>query len=211
MIKNTSGLAVQPCRLHERFYYHARLLYYILRQKARGFFDAGGGGPCGPLFSLCLPGGVLRGRGPQHLPMQALRPAPGGDLCGAGSPSTSRCRRSALHPGEFFAGRQSQPPTMRGVPPLHSPERALRPAPRPTFSRRESRQRYARNLLVPGPPAKGASPPLIPRPCALAVLVEGVQGLRHPRGAARQRGPIRGLEQKSGTMASQTILSIYAI
>ena len=52
-------------------------------------------------------------------------------------------------------------------------ERALRPAPRPTFSRRESRQRYARNLLVPGPPAKGAQPPLIPRPCALAVLIEG--------------------------------------
>ena len=41
MIKNTSGLAVQPCRLHERFYYHARLLYYILRQKARGFFARG--------------------------------------------------------------------------------------------------------------------------------------------------------------------------
>ena len=103
-------------------------------------------------------------------------------------PQHPPCGRSALHPGEFFAGRQSQPPTMRGVPPLHSPERALRPAPRPTFSRRESRQRYARNLLVPGPPAKGASPPLIPRPCALAVLVEGVQGLRHPRGAARQMG-----------------------
>ena len=45
MIKNTSGLAVQPCRLHERFYYHARLLYYILRQKARGFFARG----CSPL------------------------------------------------------------------------------------------------------------------------------------------------------------------
>ena len=61
MIKNTSGLAVQPCRLHERFYYHARLLYYILRQKARGFFDAGAeapaDSPCGP-------------------DMRALRPAP---------------------------------------------------------------------------------------------------------------------------------------
>ena len=56
----------------------------------------------------------------------------------------------------------------------HSPrERALRPAPRPTFSRRESRQRYARDRLVPGPPAKGALPPLIPRPPALAVLVAG--------------------------------------
>ena len=115
----------------------------------------------------------MQGHSPCTHDMQALRPAPGGDLCGAGSPSTSRCRRSALHPGEFFAGRQSQPPTMRGVPPLHSPERALRPAPRPTFSRRESRQRYARNLLVPGPPAQGGGPPWIPPPCALAVLVEG--------------------------------------
>ena len=195
MIKNTSGLAVQPCRLHERFYYHARLLYYILRQKARGFFDAGAEAPAPPFFLSASPEGFCGGGGPST----------------SGSKSSDLAPRSALHPGEFFAGRQSQPPTMRGVPPLHSPERALRPAPRPTFSRRESRQRYARNLLVPGPPAKGASPPLIPRPCALAVLVEGVQGLRHPRGAARQRGPIRGLEQKSGTMASQTILSIYAI
>ena len=95
-----------------------------------------------------------------------------------GSPSTSRCGRSALHPGEIYAGLAAPAPTFW----------ALRPKPRPTFSRRESRQRYARNLLVPGPPAKGASPPLIPRPCALAVLVEGVQGLRHPRGAARQSG-----------------------
>ena len=39
---------------------------------------------------------------------------------------------------------------------------ALRPKPRPTFSRRESRQRYARNLLVPGPPAQGGGPPWIP-------------------------------------------------
>ena len=161
MIKNTSGLAVQPCRLHERFYYHARLLYYILRQKARGFFDAGAEAPAPPFFLSASPEG----------------------FCGGGGPSTSRCRRSALHPGEFFAGRQSQPPTMRGVPPLHSPERALRPAPRPTFSRRESRQRYARNLLVPGPPAQGGGPPWIPPASALAVLVEGVQGLRHPRGA----------------------------
>ena len=45
--------------------------------------------------------------------------------------------------------------------------------PRPTFSRRESRQRYARNLLVPGPPAQGGGPPWIPPPSALAVLVEG--------------------------------------
>ena len=62
---------------------------------------------------------------------------------------------------------------MRGWQPLRPPFWVLRPKPRPTFSRRESRQRYARNLLVPGPPAKGASPPLIPRPAALAVLVVG--------------------------------------
>ena len=77
MIKNTSGLAVQPCRLHERFYYHARLLYYILRQKARGFFDAGAGAPRYPLFSLCLPGELLRGWQPQHPPVGLPGPHPG--------------------------------------------------------------------------------------------------------------------------------------
>ena len=46
-------------------------------------------------------------------------------------------------------------------------------APWPTFSRRESRQRYARNLLVPGPPAQGGEPPWIPPPPTLAVLVVG--------------------------------------
>ena len=134
-----------------------------------------------PFFSPCLPRRGFAGAG-------APAPTCGEGRSPSGSKSSDLAPRSALHPGEFFAGRQPQHPTMRGVPPLHSPERALRPAPRPTFSRRESRQRYARNLLVPGPPAKGASPPLIPRPCALAVLVEGVQGLRHPRGAARQMG-----------------------
>ena len=129
-----------------------------------------------PFFSPCLPRRGFAGAG-------APAPTCGEGRSPSGSKSSDLAPRSALHPGEFFAGRQPQHPTMRGAPPLHSPERALRPAPRPTFSRRESRQRYARNLLVPGPPAKGASPPLIPRPCALAVLVEGVQGLRHPRGA----------------------------
>ena len=139
---------------------------FFLSASPEGF--CGGGGP-----STHLRGGAQPLREQVVRLGSSLRPAPGGDLCGAGSPSTSRCRRSALHPGEFFAGRQSQPPTMRGVPPLHSPERALRPAPRPTFSRRESRQRYARNLLVPGPPAQGGGPPWIPPASALAVLVEG--------------------------------------
>ena len=174
MIKNTSGLAVQPCRLHERFYYHARLLYYILRQKARGFFDAGAEAPAPPFFLSASPEGFCGGGGPST----------------SGSKSSDLAPRSALHPGEFFAGRQSQPPTMRGVPPLHSPERALRPAPRPTFSRRESRQRYARNLLVPGPPAQGGGPPWIPPASALAVLVEskkvcGILGGRRGRWGCR--------------------------
>ena len=95
MIKNTSGLAVQPCRLHERFYYHARLLYYILRQKARGFFDAGAEAPADPFFLSASPEG----------------------FCGGGGPSTSRCRRSALHPGEFFAGLVVPAPTDAGAPP----------------------------------------------------------------------------------------------
>ena len=97
---------------------------------------------------------------------------------------------------------------------------ALRPKPRPTFSRRESRQRYARNLLVPGPPAQGGGPPWIPPPPALAVLVEGVQGLRHPRGAARQSGPIRGLSHYRQSIPHNSVkrssklfslLSIYSI
>ena len=166
MIKNTSGLAVQPCRLHERFYYHARLLYYILRQKARGFFARGQGAPADPFFLSASPEGFCGGGGPST----------------SGSKSSDLAPRSALHPGEFFAGRQPQHLPMRALRPapggvfcgtvVPAPTmRALRPAPRPTFSRRESRQRYARDLLVPGPPAKGASPPLIPRPSALAVLV----------------------------------------
>ena len=95
MIKNTSGLAVQPCRLHERFYYHARLLYYILRQKARGFFDAGAGAPAPPFFLSASPEG----------------------FCGGGGPSTSRCRRSALHPGEIYAGLAAPAPPDAGAPP----------------------------------------------------------------------------------------------
>ena len=74
------------------------------------------------------------------------------------------CGESAAHPRGPFA--------RRACPPLHStPVWALRPIPRPTFSRRESRQRYARDLLVPGPPAQGGGPPWIPPPPTLAVLV----------------------------------------
>ena len=101
--------------------------------------------------------------------------------------------------GPFARGRTSGAPlcTPRsgGYAPTAPLMQALREsmalpcsAPRPTFSRRESRQRYARNLLVPGPPAQGGGPPWIPPASALAVLVEGVQGLRHPRGEARQMG-----------------------
>ena len=121
MIKNTSGLAVQPCRLHERFYYHARLLYYILRQKARGFFARGQGAPAPPFFLSASPEG----------------------FCGGGGPSTSRCRRSALHPGEFFAGRQSQP----------LPMQALRPAPGGVFC----------GTAVPAPNDARGSPSALPR------------------------------------------------
>ena len=74
------------------------------------------------------------------------------------------CGENAAHPRGPFA--------RRACPPLHStPVWALRPIPRPTFSRRESRQRYARDLLVPGPPAQGGGPPWIPPPPTLAVLV----------------------------------------
>ena len=145
MIKNTSGLAVQPCRLHERFYYHARLLYYILRQKARGFFDAGAAAPRYPLFSLCLPGEVLRGRGPQHLREQvvrlgsSLRPAPGGDLCGAGSPSTHLLGAPPQAPGDFRFTTKVTKGVSGGVPlnPLgghyHPPNGARAVPPRRTL------------------------------------------------------------------------------
>ena len=74
------------------------------------------------------------------------------------------CGESAAHSRGPFA--------RRACPPLRStPVWALRPIPRPTFSRRESRQRYARDLLVPGPPAQGGGPPWIPPPPTLAVLV----------------------------------------
>ena len=88
--------------------------------------------------------------------------------------------------------------------------RALRPAPRPTFSRRESRQRYARDLLVPGPPAKGALPPLIPWPSALAVLVagkkaRGILGVRNlPRhGLKTQSVPLMKPKEKQDRFAHQ--------
>src|SRR5699024_3246733 len=40
---------------------------------------------------------------------------------------------------------------------------ALRPKPRVTFLRKESHQRFARNLLVPGPPAQEGGSPWIPQ------------------------------------------------
>ena len=98
MIKNTSGLAVQPCRLHERFYYHARLLYYILRQKARGFFARG----LHPRGDLCKDGSPCTHQWayPAHTRGSFLRD---------GSPSPQRCEgfplctpqsgRSAPRPG----------------------------------------------------------------------------------------------------------------
>ena len=115
-----------------------------------------------------------------------------------------------LRPRRAFAGLVVPAPTMR----------ALRPKPRPTFSRRESRQRYARNLLVPGPPAKGASPPLIPRPCTLAVLVEGkkvcgILGERRGRAGrlegsshSRQSMPHNSVKRSSKLFS---LLSIYSI
>ena len=101
MIKNTSGLAVQPCRLHERFYYHARLLYYILRQKARGFFARGQEAPAPPFFLSASPEGFCGGGGPST----------------SGSKSSDLAPRSALHPGEIYAGLAAPAPNdARGSP-----------------------------------------------------------------------------------------------
>ena len=65
-----------------------------------------------------------------------------------------------MRPGGIYAGLAvPAPPDMRA---LRESMALPCSAPRPTFSRRESRQRYARNLLVPGPPAQGGGPPWIP-------------------------------------------------
>ena len=127
MIKNTSGLAVQPCRLHERFYYHARLLYYILRQKARGFFDAGAGAPRYPLFSLCLPGGVLRGRRPLRPPFFSLPPRRG--FAGAGAPAPPDAGAPPCTRGSFLRDGSPSPQRCEGFP-LCTPQSG-RSAPRP--------------------------------------------------------------------------------
>ena len=80
---------------------------------------------------------------------------------------------AALPPRPHFAGAFAR----RASPPLRSsPVWALRPIPRPTFSRRGKWQhkcceRYARDQKVPGPPAQGGGPPWIPPPPTLAVLV----------------------------------------
>ena len=79
----------------------------------------------------------------------SLQGAPAGPFAGTQAPATCDVRGAAppVHPSAL--------PKVGALRP-HSPrERALREsmalpcsAPRPTFSRRESRQRYARNLLV---------------------------------------------------------------
>ena len=61
-----------------------------------------------------------------------------------GGPCEPGCGRSA----EGFCGTVVPAPTMR----------ALRPAPRPTFSRRESRQRYAKGCAPWNPLVQGGPP-----------------------------------------------------
>ena len=127
MIKNTSGLAVQPCRLHERFYYHARLLYYILRQKARGFFARG----CSPLATpICEGAGAPSGASRQTwllLPRAGAPPCTRGSFLRDGSPSPQRCEgfplctpqsgRSAPRPRVTFVSRRKSPKACRGCAP----------------------------------------------------------------------------------------------
>ena len=62
-----------------------------------------GGFPKGILQGRVAPAWPnMRGALPLCTPLeQALRPAPGESLCGAGSPYAPLCRRSALHPGDF--------------------------------------------------------------------------------------------------------------
>ena len=44
-----------------------------------------------------------------------------GSLCGAGSPCPHRCRRSALHPGDFLPDEKVTKESPRGVSPLGTP------------------------------------------------------------------------------------------
>ena len=112
-----------------------------------------------------------------HWPSSALHPSGG--------------RSAPPPPGGFCGTVVPAAPDMRGG---LAPSSALLPcmgAPREhgfamlgtrvTFLRKESHQRFARDLLVPGPPAQGGGPPWIPPPSALAVLVAIAQTLKHPR------------------------------
>ena len=72
----------------------------------------------------------MQGQGPCDPPFGRSAPNPG-RFCGTGSPCTHRCRRSALHPGDFLMRRKSpkthqEPPGSwtsgtRGRTPLDSP------------------------------------------------------------------------------------------
>ena len=80
--------------------------------------------------ALRSPGGLCRDRAPATHLLGAPPQAPG-RFCGTGSPCTHRCRRSALHPGDFLMRRKSpkthqEPPGSwtsgtRGRTPLDSP------------------------------------------------------------------------------------------
>ena len=173
MIKNTSGLAVQPCRLHERFYYHARLLYYILRQKARGFFDAGAEAPRYPLFSLCLPGGGSAGLVVPAPTDAGAPPCTRGSFLRDGSPSTQRCE---------------------GFPLCTPHERALRPAaPGDFLMRRKSPKTHQEPPGSWTSGTRGRTPLDSPGFCPSGIGCEQ-KGSRHPRGLPL---PSHGLKTES--------------
>ena len=154
MIKNTSGLAVQPCRLHERFYYHARLLYYILRQKARGFFDAGAEAPADPFFLSASPEGFCGGGGPST------------HLRGGAQPLREQVVRlgSSLRPKPrvTFVSRRKSPKACRGCAPgppwgaLSSPQRRCRSPQKDSPIGRRGRC----GLVLPSAPDRGLGLPI---------------------------------------------------
>ena len=143
MIKNTSGLAVQPCRLHERFYYHARLLYYILRQKARGFFARG----CSPLATpICEGAGA-----PSALPN-----------VGAQLPRPQRAGAPPRAPGDFrFTTKVTKGvPGLRPWTPLgalSSPQRRARRSPQKDSP---IGRRGRCGLVLPSAPDRGLGLPI---------------------------------------------------
>ncbi len=121
------------------------------------------------------------GRGPLRPPFFSLPPRRG--FAGAGR-QPSRCRRSALHPGEIYAGLAAPAPTMR----------ALRPAaPGDFLMRRKSPKTHQETPGSWTSGTRGQTPLDSPGFCPSGIGCEQ-KGSRHPRGLPL---PSHGLKTES--------------